>query len=101
MRITHTGKGSSMKRSHVDGRLIKCDVEVTVPYDKSPNGEVTLYMKWIPYHAATMESPAEGGYAEVVDWDGVLYDDDLPDVEDAANVKLEEDSDYYCDHMCR
>jgi len=89
------------KRSYVDGRMIQCDAEVTVPYDKSPDGEVTLYLKWIPYHPATWECPAEGGYNEIVDWDGVLFDDDLPDLEDAANIKLKEDEDYYLDHVCR
>ena len=58
--------------------------KVEVPYDKDPSGSVTLYLKVIPEEKPSPHYPGTPEHIEVIEWDGVLYDDDLPNLEDEA-----------------
>ena len=66
------------------------DYSVDVPYEKSPEGSVELFLRLIPEERGTRDCPGTPAYFEVVDWEGVLYDDDLPDLEDEAAVLIAE-----------
>ena len=62
-------------------RVYHYDEQVTVPYGETGEGEVTFFLRWVPYMGATASAPEEGGHWETIHIQGFHYDDDLPDLE--------------------
>ena len=65
-------------------RFINFDVAVAVPYDKTGEGEVQFFLRWVPVMKRTETAPEEGGHWETAHIKGFHFDDDLPDLEDEA-----------------
>lgn len=62
--------------------------KIEVPYQLDPSGSIFLYMKRIPGEKATPHCPATLEDWEIIDWDGVLYDDDYVNVLDDAKDQI-------------
>ena len=76
------------------------DYDVSLPYNKSPEGEITLFMKRVKGKKQDKDSPEILDYYEMIGYDGVLYDDDLPDLIEQANVYcFEQDREEYLAHI--
>lgn len=71
-------------------RRVYYDMAIPVPYDKTGEGEVTFYFKWVSVMKRTETAPEEGGYLETVHIEGFHYDDDLPDLEMDALMRADE-----------
>lgn len=71
-------------------RFINFDIRVDVPYDKTAEGEVQFFLRWVPIMKRTETAPQEGGHWETVYIKGFHYDDDLPDLEDEAFILADE-----------
>jgi hypothetical protein len=72
------------------GKGLQYDLAVAVPYDKTGEGEVKFYLRWVPVMRRTETAPEEGGHWETAHIDGFHYDDDLPDLEEDAFVLADE-----------
>jgi len=82
-----------MRVKRADGSYIVCEQVVEI-------GDAVFYLNYVKFFPTTQEAPAEGGYFEIVDYDGYVNDNDLPDLENECNRRIEEDADYYLDHSC-
>lgn len=74
----------------IKNRYVKFDVMVEVPYDKTAQGGLTFYLRWVPVMRRTETAPEEGGHFETVYIQGHYFDDDLPDLETEAFTRAEE-----------
>jgi hypothetical protein len=67
------------------------EITVTIPYEKiQEDGEVTFTLEWQKVIPATQTSPQEGGYWEIIEMEGNVLDDDLPDIEVQAYAEADE-----------